>query len=448
MKYILHITHPWGGGIATYIDDLRRASGDAYGIVTMKSWQGMVNVAQELDGQYVEKEYCLGEDLGLTDYTNDKYSKLLNWIIDKYGISIVHIDSQVGHTFDVFHVPKSKNIPLICTVHDYFYICPTFHLVDKNGDFCGICKKGEENHACLSHHAYLYSKFNGNDLGKFREVFSSLLNNVDVYVFPSVAAKALFTGFYRIEDERCRVIYHGTFIQKNMHTLPSRHGRNLRVGILGSMLKHKGMDSISSIIKELKEYPIDFYHFGDGDLTGANLSRMGRYDRDKIVSMLQSKQIDVILLLSTWPETFSYTLTESIAANVPVIVSDMGALAERVAEHDIGWLVDYRDIDGICDLLLRLSRDEGEIEQYKRRVCNVSLKTAFDMNQEYDELYDDLISNDKYNNNQALGNANIKNEPDEIAAGFMGGMVQLTMMKARLGIYRAKNKIINYITKA
>ena len=175
---------------------------------------------------------------------------------------------------------------------------------------------------------------------------------------------------------------------------------------------------------------------------------MGRYDRDKIVSMLQSKQIDVILLLSTWPETFSYTLTESIAANVPVIVSDMGALAERVAEHDIGWLVDYRDIDGICDLLLRLSRDEGEIEQYKRRVCNVSLKTAFDMNQEYDELYDDLISSDRYNNNQALGNANIKNEPDEIAAGFMGGMVQLTMMKARLGIYRAKNKIINYITKA
>ena len=77
------------------------------------------------------------------------------------------------------------------------------------------------------------------------------------------------------------------------------------------------------------------------------------------------------LLLSTWPETFSYTLTESIAANVPPIVTNMGALAERVSSDEIGWLVDYKDVGKIRDLILRLYREKGEIEKYKKRIRTV-----------------------------------------------------------------------------
>ena len=41
---------------------------------------------------------------------------------------------------------------------------------------------------------------------------------------------------------------------------------------------------------------------------------------------------------SAGPETFSFTLSESWAAGLPVIVPPFGALAERVAESSAGWL--------------------------------------------------------------------------------------------------------------
>ena len=447
MKNILHIIHPWGGGIETYINDLKQASESAYSIVTMMCWHGTVTVAHEAGGQHVKKKYYLGEDLGLTDYTNEKYSNLLGQILDKYQISIVHIDSQVGHTFDIFRVPKYKNIPLVCTIHDYFYICPTFHLVDNNGDYCNICKQGEENHDCISHHGYLYSKLDGNDLRQFREIFSSLIDCVDVYVFPSEAAKDVFTGYYDIEGQTSSVIYHGTSLLKKKQALPARHDRNMRVGILGSMLKHKGKGSINLVMSSLEGYPVEFYHFGDGDLTGANLSTLGRYDSRLIVSLLQSKQIDVILLLSTWPETFSYTLTESIAANIPVIATNMGALSERVSAHKIGWLVDYRDIDVIRDLILKLSQNGNEIEIYKQRISEVGLKTLGKMCQEYDELYDRLLSSEKYINNELMRDAVDLCINEDAPSHFIGEVLQKTKIKTRFYIHRTKNKIVNYISK-
>ena len=43
-------------------------------------------------------------------------------------------------------------------------------------------------------------------------------------------------------------------------------------------------------------------------------------------------------------------------------------------------------------MLLKLSKDDSEVEKYKQRICKVKLKTLSEMNKEYDELYNPLLS--------------------------------------------------------
>ncbi len=409
----------------------------------MKSWQGLIHVTHEVAGQTVEKEFFVGEDLKLTSYTNEKYARLLSVVLDEFDIDIVHVDSHVGHTFDIFLIPKLKKIPIVCTIHDFFYICPTFHLVDNKGDFCNICCQGEKKHNCLENHEYLYSKFDSEDLIKFRIKFRSLVSNVDAFVFPSNSTKKIFAEFYDIDENICQVIYHGTSLLKKEVALPVLRDRNFRVGILGSMLKHKGKASVKSIMGSLESYPIEFFHFGDGDLLSSNLVNLGRYNQGNILNLLHEKQIDVILLLSTWPETFSYTLTESIAANIPPIVTNMGALAERVSADNVGWLVDYRDVAGICDLILKLSEDSSDVEEYKRRICNVKLKTLFEMNQEYEELYNSLLLNRTPINHEIKNLSGSSMISDRLEGGFIEKQIKLKIIRAKSVFYSIKKKAIS-----
>ena len=396
MRNILHITHPWGGGISTYIEDLITSSRDYGNIYKLKCWQGIVYVEYEKGGVGVEKKYYLGNDVPLTAFSHKKYAQIISSIVDEFNIDIVHINSQVGHTFDIFTVPAFKSIPIICTIHDFFYICPTFHLVDARGDYCGICMEGAERRKCVEQHPYIYSKFSRTDLIRFRKKFRAVLDNVDIFVFPSNSAKDIFSSYYGIDEHICRVIYHGTTLIKSETLLDERDDGKLHVGIIGTMLKHKGQATIQTLIDSLKEYPVRFFHFGDGELAGRKLIKLGRYNRNDIAKLIQSKKIDVSLLLSTWPETFSYTLTESIAANVPPIVTNMGALAERVSADKIGWLVDYKDIGGIRDLILHLSTEKSEIEKYRKQIATLKLKTISEMHQEYVDLYESLLSAGKY----------------------------------------------------
>jgi len=395
MYNVLHVTHSWGGGIITYINDMQKSSKDLLNIFILKCSQGWIFLEYHANKLKVSKKYFFGKEIKLTDYKSFEYAQILSTILDEFNIDIVHIDSSVGHPFDIFYVPFIKNIPIVLSVHDFFYICPTFHLIDTNGIYCGICEEGEEKDSCLKNHGYLYSKFSADNLIEWRKKFRSIISNIDAFVFPSESAKRIFSNFYNIESSCCKLISHGTSLKKCERSLSLDSSRKFRVGILGSMLKHKGKFLVKSVIRFLENYPIEFYHFGDGNLTAQNLVNFGQYRQDNILNLLQSNHIDIMLLLSTWPETFSYTLTETIAANIPPIVTNLGALKERVSRDNIGWVVDYKDPYKISELILRLSIEKTEVQYFKDKIENSKLKSLSEMIDEYLSLYNDLISEKK-----------------------------------------------------
>ena len=136
----------------------------------------------------------------------------------------------------------------------------------------------------------------------------------------------------------------------------------------------KGADAVLAVMRATRDAAIDWHVFGDadaygfparaaealGDAAGARLHLHGRYVRDEVVGLLARAAIDVTLILSPWPETFSYTLSESWAAGVPAIVLDTGAPAARVRASGAGLVV--ADAQQASAALERLARDPAQLD--------------------------------------------------------------------------------------
>ncbi len=72
----------------------------------------------------------------------------------------------------------------------------------------------------------------------------------------------------------------------------------------------------------------------------------GRYEPRELPGLFAHYRVRLVAFPSAGPETFSFTLSESWAAGLPVVVPPFGALAERVADSAAGWLwtdAEWRD---------------------------------------------------------------------------------------------------------
>ncbi|MFK5947337.1 MAG: glycosyltransferase [Methylococcales bacterium] len=389
LKNVLHVTHSWGGGIPVYISDLQHILRDQYALFTLKCSHGTVILEKPKCDEDVLC-FTLPSPLGLLETRNEGYAEIIELVLQAYEIELIHVNITLSHSLDVFYAARKLNIPVVYTVHDYFYICPTFHLVDHNGQLCHQCSYGDEDEECLRGHPYINNKkFDKNKLYEWRSEFFKVKDVIAQYVFPSHSCEKIFSSFYDIPSEICRVIPHGVSLREDVIEKKSQN-KELRVGILGTMLKHKGESLYNEILKNINSERFKFYHFGDGELDSDKLISIGAYTRTSINDLLTGNKIDVILLLSTWPETFSYTLSETFFSGIPPIVTNLGALAERVKVNKAGWIVDYESPEEICNLLNQLELDRGLIDEKREILSATPPDSLVEMKAEYINLYSDM----------------------------------------------------------
>ena len=82
-------------------------------------------------------------------------------------------------------------------------------------------------------------------------------------------------------------------------------------------------------------------------------------------------------------------LSEALAAGVPALVSDQGALPERVRESGAGLVV--RSVDEAVSVLGRLDRDRGELARLQAAAATYRHRSLTEMAACYRPLYDRLL---------------------------------------------------------
>jgi glycosyltransferase involved in cell wall biosynthesis len=100
-------------------------------------------------------------------------------------------------------------------------------------------------------------------------------------------------------------------------------------------------------------------------------------------------EVDVIINLSTFAESFGRSVGEGMLARRPAVVYDYGALPELVRDGVDGFVVPFRDADAVLDRLNRLAKDpallpqmgesarERAISNFSRAVGTETLNTIY-----------------------------------------------------------------------
>jgi glycosyltransferase involved in cell wall biosynthesis len=155
----------------------------------------------------------------------------------------------------------------------------------------------------------------------------------------------LFPG---IPPERQRVIEPSGCVGGG--PLPAMETPVSHVAYIGSVQPHKGALVFEEVVRRMpvEAYPgvrWSVYGGGDPDLL-LRLRRLpqlkvrGYYRAGSLVELLRRDRVGLGLLLSIVPESYSLALSECLAAGVPVVAFDHGAIAERVRAHGGGLLVE------------------------------------------------------------------------------------------------------------
>ncbi len=108
-------------------------------------------------------------------------------------------------------------------------------------------------------------------------------------------------------------------------------------------------------------------------------------DFNKVIAEIKPS---FIAILSTCPETFSHTLTESWKSGIPVIATNLGALKERVNKTGGGWLVDYKNPQKIYDKILSI--DEIDYLEKVENISKINFKSLKEMTDEYNKIYGEM----------------------------------------------------------
>jgi len=305
------------------------------------------------------------------------------------GVDLVHIHHAMRAPLDLVRalldLTDHREVPVAWTLHDYFTLCPTATLLDAESG--APCTSLEAGPACLGCEQQA-KRLAGTPVAEWRSEWAELLSWADRVFSPSQAAADLVARYVPGTADRITVQPHG--IAPGPEPAPREPGRN--VVVLGYGGTHKGDTALAGVIEALSGRGIRWHLFGRKRLSVDDRSDVvvhGPYDRADLPRLLDEAGIDAALLLSPWPETYSYTLSESWRQGIPVFGSGLGAIGERIAAEGGGVVVDPFDPKAAAATIAAVLGDPDEMRRLaaQAREAGRRVLTLEEMAAAYDEHY-------------------------------------------------------------
>ena len=391
---VLFVIHDGRGGTPHTNEDLMRGLAGDYEPYCLVSdmWQlalyrytgeGVEAIeAHSLDGQHHP-----------TEFSRPDYRAIVSDLLVRHRFELVHVRHLLGHTFDLPEVADALGIPVVLSFHDFFFSCPTVHLIDDHGNHCGgTCTPGHGqcrlplerfNDLPVLKHAWL---------GTWRHQVERMFDHVDAFVTTTEAAKEVYLRSLPVLGERrFEIIEHGRDLEQEHLATPPGDGP-IRILVPGGIDAHKGSQVIAAMKALDEEGRLEFHFLGAiaPSLHGIGVYH-GRYSREEFARHVAEIAPSFVGVFSIWPETYNHVLTEAWAVGVPVLASDIGALKERVEAHGGGWLIDYTDP---ARALAQIVAAASEREAYEREVSRATLegiRSTAEMAGDYRALYEAVV---------------------------------------------------------
>ncbi len=315
---VLFISHGWGGGVQQHLDVLVRLFGNALEPLLL---QPLGDRIHRLHWAHPDEAFALYFDL-------HEESEALISVLRSLGLARIHYHHMQGFPPNILDLPEILGVPFWCTFHDYFPLCPQYHLGGTQGTYCkepdaSVCQ------ACLEERPHPWHW----DIQTWRQRFACFLGRAERLIAPSRDVADRLHRFF--PDLPVSVLPH-----------PEPRGQAIfspdyrKIAILGHTDFHKGLKTLFACAREARarNHPLHFRILGTcsapipKDLR-PYLSFTGEYAPEALAALIQQERPDAFFFAASVPETYSYTLSAAKRTGLPIVATELGAFPERLSDY-------------------------------------------------------------------------------------------------------------------
>jgi len=335
-------------------------------------------------------------------YADERIEALFGEILQQVRPDLVHFQHLIALSARLPEVASRLGYPALMSLHDFWPLCHRVHLMDRWGRICpgpfrgGDCVRcvfGPEGRGSLlaplrrlnpwiprwihqvwarwrgSAPALPWPSEGEESFQARHRAFEAARQACRLLLAPSAFVREVFIRNGWGETE-IRVLPLGLDLPKEGLRAPRRPSTDseLRIGYIGWYQPQKGVHLLLKAFHRLASPRVSLHLFGPFDPAHPYARSLQEWirgdprvhvhgpfspeDRPRIYA-----QLDVLVIPSLSPETFSRAAREALAYGVPVIASRVGALTEVVLDGVNGYTFPPGDEEALRRILEELARD-------------------------------------------------------------------------------------------
>ncbi len=336
---------------------------------------------------------------------NAEIARIFGEILDEARPDLVHVQHTIGTTAEVLLLPAARGIPVVATLHDYWFHCPRGQRLTPRGHLCtkvqpwrcSLCvfkKRGRygfdwsrdflqgRTAACgertgltrflrFPFHlaAEIFSEAGPRSIHRRNAFMAQCLKSADLLLCPS---KFLAEEYRRQGAPEDRLVFWENGMDPEpFRDLPPRKSpwegsRPIRFGFVGTLIPSKGPEVLVRAFQGIAPglATLDIHGAGGGPNAARferGLRRMnrhpdvrfhGRFEHGRLPEVLS--RLDVLVQPSLWFENAPLTLHEAAMAGLAVVTSDLGGMAEFAGRFGNALTFPRGDVSALRSVLERL----------------------------------------------------------------------------------------------
>ncbi|MGH7801327.1 MAG: glycosyltransferase [Thermodesulfobacteriota bacterium] len=361
-------------------------------------------------------------------YRNDIISKKFGSFLDEVKPDIAHFGHVTCLSTTLIEEAKKRKIPVVFTLHDFWLFCQLGQLLKRDLSLChgpidsecarclapqlaikggvrkafellkrtvpnfqnrtrpsswlrtGLEKILRKIYRQYTKAFFLFQKDAKAQIQKRTTHIKEMCSLVDLFIAPSTFLLGKFIEFgipgYKI------IYYDYGFNMSLLHNFSKVYSQKIRFGYIGTFIPSKGVHVLLEAFNSIKSQNTELrihgkflpYHLGFEDYPDYlrslgkrdNILWFGEYDNKDIAGILS--EIDILVVPSIWHENSPLTIHEAFMAQIPVITSNIGGMAELVQNRVNGLLFQVGDSKDLAKKMQMVIDDPGLIERLRKNI--------------------------------------------------------------------------------
>jgi glycosyltransferase involved in cell wall biosynthesis len=343
-----------------------------------------------------------------------KVEKRFREILEDVKPDVIHFQHLVMLSASLIKVAKEREIPVVLTLHDYWFICPRAQLLKYDytvcagpDEECSNCfNKGlaEEIAGFLENYAIprSFSKKaieivlklmnRRQDFVEGSKYMKTLLLEVDKIIVPSNFLRGLFLN-YEIPGDKMVFLENGMSLTL-FRGFRKRRKKKLCFGFVGGILKHKGVHVLIEAFNKISSNNVELRVYGYYDENSEFFKGLNKKIKNTNIKFLGGfsdirnpySEIDILVVPSIWYETGGpLVVKEAFATGTPVIASNIGCIPEFVVDGVNGLLFETGNAEDLHRKIMMILEDPSLIGRLQKNISPP--RSIKDQSKEIEELY-------------------------------------------------------------